>query len=85
MTDKVLTAVAILVTEAVLAAPMPASQPAAVGPEHREVLAKVAVPKGVCVVLGLPQAGQPSFVTDVAAGSEFLMRNRTTSTAAASA
>ena len=73
MTDKALTAVVILMTGTVLAAPVPESQPAAVGPQAQEVLAKVAVPKGVCVVLGLPQAGQPSFVTDLASGSEFLV------------
>ena len=73
MTGNVLTAVVILMTEVVLAAPVPASQPAARGPQANEVLAKIAVPKGVCVVLGLPEAGPPSFVTDLAAGSEFLV------------
>ena len=73
MTGKVLTAVVVLMTGVVLAAPVPALQPAAVGPQAQEILAKIAVPKGVCVVLGLPQAGPPSFVTDLAAGSEFLV------------
>ena len=85
MTDKVLTAVVILMTELVLTTPVPASQPTAVGMQAQAVLAKVSISKGVCVVLGLPEAGQPSFVTDLASGNEFLMRNRTTSTAAASA
>ena len=43
------------------------------GPQAQEILAKVAVPKGVCVVLGLPPASPPSFVTDLATGSEFLI------------
>ena len=73
MAGNVLTAVVVLVTGAVLAAPVPTPQPAATGPQAKEVLAGTAVPQGVCVVLGLPQAGQPSFVTELAAGSEFLV------------
>jgi hypothetical protein len=73
MAGNMSTAIAVLITGTVLAAPVPASQPAAVGPQAREVLAKVSVSKGVCVVLGLPEAGQPSFVTDLASGSEFLV------------
>ena len=73
MASSVLTAVVVLMTGAVLAAPVPTPQPAAMGPQAKKVLAKIAVPKGVCVVLGLPQAGQSNFVTDLAAGSEFLI------------
>ena len=73
MAGKMLTAVAVLMAGIGLAAPVPAAQPAAVGPQARDVLAKIAVPKGVCVVLGLPQNGEPSFVTDLAVGSEFLV------------
>jgi outer membrane protein assembly factor BamB len=65
---KCLTVVVFLTAEAGLAAP--ASGPAAAGPQAKEVLAKIAVPKGMCVVLGLPEAGQAGFVTDLAAGSE---------------
>ena len=82
MASKVLTAIVILMTGTVLAAPA-APQPAAVGLQAQEVLAKIAARKGVCVVLGLPQAGQARFVTDLASGSEFLMTNRSISTAAA--
>jgi len=73
MTGNVLTAVVVLITGGVLAAPAPATQPAAMGPQAKEILDKIAVSQGVCVVLGLPQADQPSFVTDLAAGSEFLV------------
>lgn len=73
MAGNVLTAVVVLMTGAGLAAAAPTPEPAAMGPQAKEVLAKMAVPKGVCVVLGLPQAGQPSFVADLAAGSEFLI------------
>ena len=58
MVDKVLTAVVVLMTGGVLAAPVSTPQPAAIGPKAKAVLAKIAVPKGVCVVLGLP-AGRP--------------------------
>ncbi|MFC1596990.1 hypothetical protein ACFL5Q_03495 [Planctomycetota bacterium] len=71
MTGNVLTAVVVLMTGGVLAAPTP--QPVAMGSQAKEILDKIAVPKGVCVVLGLPRADQPSFVTDLAAGSEFLV------------
>ena len=54
MSGKVLTAVVVLITGSALAAPAP--QSAATGPQAKEVLAKIAVPKGVCVVLGLPEA-----------------------------
>lgn len=73
MAGNVLTAVVVLMTGAVLAAPLSTPQPAAMGPQAREVLAKIEISKGVCVVLGLPHADQPSFVTDLAAGSEFLV------------
>lgn len=73
MTGKLLTAVVVLMTSGVLEAPGQAPPPAAMGPQAKEVLAKTAVPKGVCVILGLPQADKPSFVTDLAAESEFLV------------
>ena len=73
MTGNVLTAVVVLMTGVVRPAPVPTPQPAAMGPQAKEILAKIEVSKGVCVVLGLPQADQPSFVTDLAAGSEFLV------------
>jgi outer membrane protein assembly factor BamB len=68
-----LTAIAVLITGTVLAGPVPEFQTAVSGPQAQEVLAKIAVAKGVCVVLGLPEAGQLSFVTDLASRSEFLV------------
>jgi hypothetical protein len=73
MTGKVLTAFLALMTGVALGAAEATPQPAARGPQAQEVLAKLAVPKGVCVVLGLPEAGRPNFVTDLAAGNELLV------------
>jgi hypothetical protein len=73
MAGNVLTAVVLLMTGAALTTPVPASQPTAVGMQAQAVLAKVSISKGVCVILGLPEAGQPSFVTDLASGNEFLV------------
>ncbi len=73
MPGKVLTALVVLVGGIPFAAVEATSQPAAVGLQAQEVLAKFSVPRGVCVVLGLPEAGQPSFVTDLTAGNELLV------------
>ena len=47
--------------------------PVEIGAKAKAVLAKAAIPKGICVVLGLPGPGEAGFVTDLAAGSEFLV------------
>ena len=73
MAGNVLTVIMSLMMGVVLAGPASSSPPAAIGPQAQKVLAEIAVPKGVCVVLGLPQDKQPSFVADLAAGSEFLV------------
>jgi hypothetical protein len=73
MAGNVLTASVVLMTGTVLAVPAATLQPAAVGLQAHQVLAKAVVPKEVCVVLGLPQAGQSSFITDLASGREVLV------------
>jgi outer membrane protein assembly factor BamB len=45
-----------------------ASEPAAV-----EVLARITIPRGICVVLGLRKANETKFVADLAAGSDLLV------------
>ena len=43
------------------------------GKRARAALAETGVRKGICAVLGLPDGGQPGFVTDLAKGSELLV------------
>ena len=52
----------------VLAAPS-----AAMGADASAALDKVGVNKGICVVLGLPDAGKPEFVTELAQGNDLLI------------
>lgn len=61
--------------QAIASAPASASsrEPAAIGAKAKAVLAKAAMAKGICAVLGLPEANDAGFVTDLAAGSELLV------------
>jgi len=52
---------------------VPAAEPASVGAEAKTALENMGTKKGICVVLGLPQADKPGFVTDLVAGSELLV------------
>ena len=48
-------------------------QAAPLSEEAKSALERIATDRGVCVVLGLPDGGQGSFVTDLARGSELLV------------
>ena len=50
-----------------------AAQPAAVATGAKAALERVGIRKGICVVLGLPDADEPGFVVDLARGSHLLV------------
>lgn len=54
------------------AAALPA-EPASMGADAKTALERIGTPRDVCVVLGLPQADRPGFVTDLAKGSRLLV------------
>ncbi len=61
------------VSWAMLFTPASAAKPASGESLARAALKKLDVEKGVCAVLGLPDSAGPSFVTDLAKGSELLV------------
>jgi outer membrane protein assembly factor BamB len=73
MAGNLLTAIVVLMIGGGSAEAATTVQPVATGTQAKETLAKVAIAKGVCVVLGLPRADEPDFVTELAAGSELLV------------
>ena len=50
------------------------ARPTHVGAEARAALERMDIRRGLCVVLGLGNAGQPGFVVDLAKGSELVMQ-----------